>query len=322
MTLEYAGLLVASAAFALISGANDGGTLLTVALKMRSLPPFLAMGLLVVALVLAPIVLGTGVATTLASRLVSFEGSLGRSALFVAVVAAVAVVGALSALGLPTSLILALIGGITGAGIGDQLPIAWGTLALVLVAGLAAPAIGAAVGWVLMRLAARLRLPYEVADQLGWGHRLAYVLICVAYATNGGQKMLAIAAVAIGIAAPTVQADGLVLLVIGGFFALGVVLGLPRLSETLSRGVTLMRPAQGVAAELAAAIAVFVSTAAGSPVSMTQSLTGALVGSGASQGYRRIRWRTATRLGMAWVVTLPASAGVAAIIAGWLRGGL
>ncbi|HVL99017.1 MAG TPA: inorganic phosphate transporter, partial [Egibacteraceae bacterium] len=60
------------------------------------------------------------------------------------------------------------------------------------------------------------------------------------------------------------------------------------------------------------------SAAVGAPVSMTQSVAAALVGAGMSYGHRRVRWRAVGRLGLAWLLTLPASAALAAAVA---RGG-
>ena len=98
-------------------------------------------------------------------------------------------------------------------------------------------------------------------------------------------------------------------------FAVGVALGLPRVARGLGNGVLAVRPFHAVAAELAAASAVLGTAAIGIPVSMTQSVAGGLVGVGVSQGYRRVRWLEAARIGAAWLITLPASVLLAATIA-------
>lgn len=116
MTVAAVLSIVAAAAFAVVSGANDGGTLVAMGLKVTSIKPLVAIGLLTLAVVTGPFLFGTQVATTLADRLVSFEGAVGDSALLVAVIAALSIVTVLSRRGLPTSLTLALMGGSRGPG--------------------------------------------------------------------------------------------------------------------------------------------------------------------------------------------------------------
>lgn len=321
MSLETLLLYVAAGAFVLVSGANDGGALLSSGLQLRSLRPLVAIGLLLAALLLVPPLLGTAVATTVATSLVGTveqDASATRLAFLVAVTTAVAVVATLARLGLPTSLTLALIGGITGAGLGFGLPVAWRTVGLVLLIGLAAPGAGGFVAWLLMRLLRHAPVGGS-ASRLGWAHRSAFGAQCLAYAANDGQKALAILAVAAGTAAPRVAPRFDQLSMIALLFGIGLLIGLPRVAATVARRMTPPRPLQAVSAEAASAIAVLGSTAFGSPVSMTQSITGALLGAGLSRGYGRIRWRTVTHLALAWILTLPVAAGVAAMAAAVIR---
>ncbi len=314
MSPDRVALFAAAGAFAVASGANDGGALLATGLNLRSLRPLHAIGLLLLAVFTVPLVLGTTVASTLATELVAVGDAPGVLPFVVAVTTAGGVVAALSWFGLPTSLTLALIGSIAGAGVGFGLPVAWPLLIMVLGIALAAPVIGALLSGVILAIARLLPARHSAATQLGVAHRLAYTAQCIAYAANDGQKMLAIFAVAAGTAEPLVAARPEQLAAIAGLFALGLVLGLPRLAQTLGRGILLLRPAQAVSAELASATAVLGSTAVGAPVSMTQSISGALIGSGLSEGYQRVRWRAAATLGLAWLLTLPTSLAASAVV--------
>ncbi|MDP9410607.1 MAG: inorganic phosphate transporter [Actinomycetota bacterium] len=305
-----------AAAFAVVSGINDGSTLIAMGLKITSLKPLMAIGLLSGAVVTGPVLFGTQVATTLAGRLVSFEGDAGDAALLAAVIAALSIVAMLSRRGLPTSLTLALMGGIAGAGVGYRLPVSWETIALVLAIGAAAPIVGGVGGFVFSRsLIWYMPGRGAATTRIGWAHRLAFGFQCLAYSVNDGQKMLAIFAVAAGTDSGSLPARPGQLLAIGVLFTLGVLVGLRRSAATLSTGVMLMRPTNTVAAEFSSAAAVFGTTALGAPVSMTQSAAAALVGSGLSEGYGKIRWQAASRIALAWVFTLPAAAVLAAIIA-------
>ncbi|MBW3609737.1 MAG: inorganic phosphate transporter, partial [Actinobacteria bacterium] len=199
------------------------------------LSPLAAIGLLLAALVLVPPLFGTAVATTVATSLVGTveqDGSTPQLAFLVAVLTAVLVVAALARLGLPTSLTLALIGGITGAGLGLGLPVAWQAVGVVLLIGLAAPLVGGFVAWLLIRLLRHAPIGGH-ASRLGWAHRTAFGAQCLAYAANDGQKALAILAVAAGTVGPPVAPRLEQLSLIALFFGIGLLVGLPRIAATV-----------------------------------------------------------------------------------------
>jgi PiT family inorganic phosphate transporter len=313
MSLETLLLYLSAGAFVVVSGANDGGALLSSGLQLRSLTPLAGIALLLAALVLVPLLLGTAVASTLATSLVDTAGeeSATRVAFLIGVGTAVAAISVLARLGLPTSLTLALIGGIAGSGLGLGLPVAWTAVGVVILIGLAAPLVGGVLAWLLIHLLQHAPFGWW-ASRVGWAHRTAFGAQCLAYAANDGQKALAILAVAAGTVAPRVEPRIDQLAAIGLLFAIGLLVGLPRVAATMARRMAPPRPLQAVSAEAASALAVLGSTALGSPVSMTQSITGGLLGAGLSHGSGRIRWRTATHLALAWVLTLPATIGIAA----------
>ncbi|MGH7575671.1 MAG: inorganic phosphate transporter, partial [Longimicrobiales bacterium] len=139
--------------------------------------------------------------------------------------------------------------------------------------------------------------------------RLAFALQAGAYAANDGQKMLAVLAVtAYGAVSWTLG-------IVAVLFALGTIAGLPAATRTLGVQVLKTGPREQITAQLSAAAAVFGSAALGAPVSMTQAVSGALVGTGMRRGLRQIRWRVAARLALAWLLTLPTSALVGLVLA-------
>jgi len=300
------GVILLAAAFAVVTGVNDGGSLLSTGLKVPSVRPLYAVLILTACTTLVPL-LSAQVAASLAHRLVSFEGPDARTAVVVALISAVTLVLGLTWLGQPTSLTLALVGGLTGAGVGFGLEVSWPFVVKVLVVGACAPVVGVLLGLLISRLLRFLPARPALNGAVYRAHRVAFTLQCIAYAGNDGQKMLGVFAV-LGLA--TVGTDGVsvgVLPVIGLLFGLGVVLGLPRVARGLSNGVLLVRPVHAVAAEFASATAVLGSAAFGVPVSMTQSIAGGLIGTGLGHGHRRIRWNEVGRIGAAWLITLPSS---------------
>jgi inorganic phosphate transporter, PiT family len=312
-------LLALAAMFAAINGINDGSTLVANGLKVNSLRPLTAALLVLAGLAFVPLLFGTGVATTLVGRLVVFDGPLGRWPVAAAILSATVVTLLLTRRGLPTSLTLGLIGGITGAGLGAGLPVAWRMVAIVLVLAALAPLVGAGLAYVISGLPTPLPRRTSGRRVVGNAHRVGFVLQCLAYGANDGQKILAVFAIALGQTSGRVEASAGLLLVIALLFMVGMVTGLPRIASTISSGVITSRPYDAAVAGFSSAAAVLGTAAVGMPVSMTQAITGALVGVGRRTGAGRIRWQVVGRIAVAWTLTLPLAAVVAWLPAAAMR---
>src|SRR5690606_14547865 len=130
---------------------------------------------------------------------------------------------------------------------------------------------------------------------------------------NDGQKMIAVAGVALAVRAGGLDAVGEIdvpppwMAALAGLFFAGALAGLRRVGARLGRGLALTRPPHIVCAEVAASGAVLGSVALGCPVSITQSIAAGVVGVAAREGVRRIRWQQVAGIALAWVVTLPAA---------------
>ncbi|HET6344253.1 MAG TPA: inorganic phosphate transporter, partial [Myxococcota bacterium] len=94
--------------------------------------------------------------------------------------------------------------------------------------------------------------------------------------------------------------------------AVGTAFGGWRIVKTMGMKITKLQPVGGFCAEAAGAITLFGSTLAGIPVSTTHTITGAIVGVGSTRNFSGIRWGIAGRIVWAWLLTIPASAAVAA----------
>jgi PiT family inorganic phosphate transporter len=135
-----------------------------------------------------------------------------------------------------------------------------------------------------------------------------------AYAVNDGQRMLAVLVIAFGLTRPF-HVSLWQLAALAGMFSVGAAIGVPRYSRTFGADILAARPPHGVVAELATAGVAFAGVGLGTPLSMTQTISGGLVGAGMSEGVRRVRWERASRLVVAWALTLPASVVLAALMA-------
>ena len=100
----------------------------------------------------------------------------------------------------------------------------------------------------------------------------------------------------------------------------GTMFGGWRIVKTMGQRITKLKPVGGFAAECAGSIAIFMATYFSIPVSTTHTITGAIIGVGTTRGSSAVRWGVAGNIVIAWVVTIPASAGIAAIA--WWFGGL
>lgn len=311
------GWILLAVAFAVVTGVNDGGSLLSTGLKVPSVRPLYALLILLGCMAVVPL-FTTAVAQGFAHHMVAFRGSDAKIAVAVAVVSSVLLVLGLTWWGLPTSLTLALVGGLTGSGVGFGLSVSWPTVTKVLVVGACAPLVGCLLGYFFSRVMRLARPTHALTGAVQRMHRVAYSLQSVAYASNDGQKVIAIWTV-LGLGSLTGRPPIWLLVTTSLVFAVGVVLGLPRVARGLSNGVLLVRPAHAISAEFASACAVLGSAAIGVPVSMTQAIGGGLIGTGLSHGRRRIRWNEVYRIGLAWIITLPSSALMALAAAALLR---
>ena len=298
-------------AFVWVTGVNDGAALLGLSGRYpRSSGPLL-MALVLLPLVLVP-QLTVAVARTFTEGLTDLGDRRGALAFLLGVTVALAVVAALTGRGLPTSLTLAIVGGIGGAGLGMGLDVAWGGLVLVLLIGAAAPLVGTSVGFALGVASRRVPSFTGMPGAVRAAHVLAYTAQCAAYAANDGQKMLAVVSVArhvvstrrLGAVGP-VQPTPAVLIAIAVVFCAGALSAVHRVGDRLGRGLVLARPLHVVSTEAAAAASVAASSIAGAPVSMTQSVTAGVVGVAASEGASRVRWQNVVGIGAAWLFTLP-----------------
>jgi len=292
-------------AFALVNGINDGGTLMSLGLRSAVSRPWLRLLVLVAVLGAAPLLIGTAVANTLVQRLVSFEGAVGQGAMLSAVVGTLAVVWLLTSRGWPTSLTLGLVGALAGAGLAAGLPVGWGMIGLVLLIAAIAPVVGAIGAMALHRLIRRL---LTVAPGIrrhlpSAGH----LLQCLAYGTNDGQKMLAVLVLLAGTTTVVTEVSLTLWATVVLVFAGGTVLGIARVGPTIDGKILPVRTQQVSLAQLSGAGAVLASAVVASPVSLTQGLSGGLVGAGVSVTPRRIRWGAVGQIGIAWLVTLPAA---------------
>jgi PiT family inorganic phosphate transporter len=226
--------------------------------------------------------------------------------------------------GLPTSSSHALIGGFAGAAV------AKGGFGALVTAGLVkigvfmvlAPLIGLTVGFSLM-LATVWTFRRATPGRVDWVFRRMQLVSAAAYSlghgTNDAQKTMGIIAVLLfstGHLGPTFYIPFWVILAAHAAISLGTLSGGWRIVKTMGMRITKLRPVGGFCAETAGALTLLGTAVAGIPVSTTHTITGSIMGVGSLQRFSAVRWGVAGRIVWAWIMTIPASALVAAGV--WL----
>ncbi|MFY1676335.1 MULTISPECIES: inorganic phosphate transporter [unclassified Streptomyces] len=326
-SLILAIVVITALAFDFTNGFHDTANAMATTISTGALRPKVAVAMSAV-LNLVGAFLSVEVANTISKGLVD-EAGIRPEVIFAALVGAILWNLLTWLVGLPSSSSHALMGGLIGATVasagvgavhGDVL------VTKVLIPALAAPLVAGVAALIGTRLIYRLgrRSAETRASEKGYraGQIASAGLVSLAHGTNDAQKTMGIitlALVAGGTLAPDSDPPLWVILSAGIAIALGTYLGGWRIIRTMGRGLTDLQPQQGFTAQTSAATVILASSHLGFSLSTTHSVSGAVMGAGLGRKGGVVRWSTATRMFVAWGLTLPAAALVAAL-AEWITG--
>ena len=322
MTLGAVLTIAVALIFDFTNGFHDSANSIATVVSTRVLSPRYAVVWAATFNFVAFLIFKTAVAATIAKGVVT-QDILTVGVIFAGLVGAVAWNLITYFLALPTSSSHALVGGIAGAAIaraGGHVLLADG-LRKIGVFIVLAPLIGLALGLIIKMVIQWLFFKVKKLEALNRGFRRGQLLSAAAYSLghggNDAQKTMGII-LAVLIASGKVAKDGdvplWVVLSAHTAIGLGTLMGGWRIVKTMGSRITRLQPAGGMAAELGAATTLFYTSHAGIPVSTTHTITGAIMGVGASNRLSAVRWGVAGRVVVAWVVTIP-GAGIIAVIA-------
>lgn len=223
--------------------------------------------------------------------------------------------------GLPSSSSHALIGGLLGAGIAKAglAPLQWWGISKVLLAIIISPILGLIVGSIMMYIIARIffySTPKRVDTWFRKLQLLSSALISLGHGGNDAQKTMGIITVVLfsaGLLGNNFYVPLWVIFSCYLIIALGTFLGGWRIIKTMGMKITKLKPVSGFCAETGGALTIFLATFLGIPVSTTHTITGSIVGVGSIHGASAVRWGIARNIVWAWLLTIPASALVAAL---------
>jgi len=227
--------------------------------------------------------------------------------------------------GIPSSSSHALIGGLVGAAVakGGVGTLIWSGLGKAVLFIFIAPVLGfllggllmVAISWICNRMAPRK--VDKVFRRLQLVSAAAY---SIGHGGNDAQKTIGIIWMLL-VAAGTTQANETVptwvIVACYTSMGLGTMFGGWRIVRTMGQRITKLNQAKGFSANMGGAITLFMSTLLGIPVSTTHTITGAIAGVGSTGGPKNVRWGVAGGIVWAWILTIPASALVAAL-AWWI----
>ncbi|PSC05408.1 anion permease [Alsobacter soli] len=223
-------------------------------------------------------------------------------------------------LGIPSSSSHALIGGLVGAGAAKAgfSAVVWSGFLKTVAAIVLSPLLGFILALLLVLIVSWLFVkatPFAVDNSFRTLQFVSASLYSLGHGGNDAQKTMGIIAVLLysqgymegGFHVPT-----WVVLSCQTAMALGTLFGGWRIVHTMGSKITRLSPMQGFCAETGGAATLFLATWLGVPVSTTHTITGAIVGVGAARRASAVRWNVASNIVVAWVVTLPAAALIAA----------
>lgn len=229
--------------------------------------------------------------------------------------------------GIPSSSSHTLIGGFVGSGMAH----AYATgndvihavnlhyIALIAACIVLAPVIGLMIAYavtVLINALTRHAAENTINRAFKAGQLISSAALSFAHGGNDAQKVMGIIYIALvtaNILTPDTHMPGWIPLSCYSVIALGTMAGGWRVVKTMGSKITRITPLKGVSAESAGALTLLLTEHFGIPVSTTHTITGSIIGVGLTQGTHAIRWNTIRNLVLAWVITIPVSALLAAV---------
>lgn len=317
-------LVVALAlSFDFTNGFHDAANAIATSVSTRALTPRVAL-VMAAAMNFAGALLGTEVAETIATSIVNLEGAGTHAELTVVLCALLgAIVWNLITwwFGLPSSSTHALIGGLVGAGIAGGMSVYWSAIVdKVVLPMIISPLVGFGLAFAVM-VAVMWIFRYAAPARTNRRFRIAQTASAAAMALGHGlqdaQKTMGViylALLTVGWANVDQGIPLWVKLSAAAAISAGTYSGGWRIMRTLGRRIIELDPARGFVAESVSALVLYVNAfALHAPVSTTHTITSAIMGVGATRRLSAVRWGVAKNIAVAWVLTIPAAALVAAL---------
>lgn len=313
------GLVGIALLFDFLNGLHDAANSIATIVSTRVLRPQYAVFWAAFFNFIAFLFFGLNVATTLGKGIID-PAIVTPHVVFAALMGAIVWNVVTWLAGIPSSSSHALVGGLVGAGLAKTgfSSVVWSGLIKTASAIFLSPAFGfflalmlvLAVSWTFVK-----RTPFAVDKTFRHLQFVSASLYSLGHGGNDAQKTMGIIAVLLysqGYLGGEFHIPFWVVIACQSAMALGTLLGGWRIVHTMGSKITRLNPMQGFCAETGGAITLFIATHFGIPVSTTHTITGAIVGVGAARRVSAVRWGIAGNIVIAWIITMPAGALIAA----------
>jgi PiT family inorganic phosphate transporter len=314
------GLIAVALLFDFLNGLHDAANSIATIVSTRVLRPQYAVFWAAFFNFVAFTVFGLHVAQTVGTGIID-PAIVDARVIFAALIGAIVWNLVTWAVGIPSSSSHALIGGLVGAGLAKAglSAAVWSGLSKTVLAIVLSPVVGFLLAMVLVAIvswASVRSTPFAVDRAFRILQFASASLYSLGHGGNDAQKTMGIIAVLLFSQGPPGAEFAIpfwVVLACQAAMGLGTLMGGWRIVRTMGLRITKLTPMQGFCAETGGAATLFMATFLGVPVSTTHTITGAIVGVGAARRTSAVRWNVASSIVYAWVITIPASAIVAAL---------
>ena len=319
-------LIFVALAFDFLNGLHDAANSIATVVSTRVLSPRVAVAWAAFFNFIAFLFFGLHVANTVGKGIISAD-IVSDAVIFGALGGAISWNVITWLAGIPSSSSHALIGGLLGAGITKAGfdGVVWSGVLKTMAGIVVSPTVGFVLALILVFIVTWTFVKATPAFADSTFRKLQLVsaaMFSLGHGGNDAQKTMGIIAVLLfshGYLGGEFHVPFWVVITCQAALGLGTLFGGWRIVHTMGSKITRLSPQQGFCAETGGAITIFLATHMGVPISTTHTITGAIVGVGASRRMSAVRWGVAGRIVWAWVVTLPASGLIAAGFYGLAR---
>ncbi|MFI7673366.1 anion permease [Actinophytocola sp. NPDC049390] len=319
-------VIVLVVGFDYTNGFHDAANAIASAVSTKALSLKGALGLAAVMNLIGALA-GTGVAVTVAKGIIDTpHSSHGMAVVGAALVGAILWNVTTWYYGLPSSSSHALIGGMVGAALASATTVHWGgVVAKVVIPMIVSPLVGLSLGYVIMlgmMWAFRRANPHRANRLIRRAQILSASSLALGHGLQDAQKSMGVIVLALVVTGHQndYHVPFWVILLCATALAAGTWSGGLRIMRTLGRRIFHLTPPHGFAAEISAASVLYTTAFVfAAPVSTTHVMTSSVMGVGATQRRKAVRWSVAGDIAIGWVLTFPGAASLAALTFGLLN---
>ncbi len=314
-------IIAVALAFDYTNGFHDAANAIATAVSTRAMTPRIALAMAAIMNVLGALV-STKVAATVGKGII--DPPTGRDGLIIVMAALLgAIVWNLGTwwFGLPSSSSHALIGGLIGAALAGSEGVKWANMFdKVVIPMIGSPLTGLVLGYLFMLLLLWLfrRSNYHRTHRrFRWAQVVSSAAMAFGHGSQDAQKTMGVIALTLIVSGHLGKDEAIPLWVIlsaAGAIAAGTYAGGWRIMRTVGRRIYSLNPVSGFAAQSVASGVLFTTAQFGLPISTTHVISTSIMGAGATRRLSAVRWGVAGNIVGAWILTIPASAGVAALM--------